>query len=168
MIHTPHREKRAGTLRTMDVLREHNFDPARCVIDHNNEGTIHDVFDRGYWCAFSIYPQTKWAANAWPCWSRPSAPKRLIVDSACDWGVSDPLAVAKTAQRGIGADVMHQVVYANPLAAYGSNGEMDERHWLTPAAIDQRTLYDGNSVLRRGRTPRIEQPGPQVNDLRIF
>ena len=74
MIHTPHREKRAGTLRTMDVLKEHNFDPARCVIDHNNEGTIHDVFDRGYWCAFSIYPQTKWAANAWRCWSRPSAP----------------------------------------------------------------------------------------------
>ena len=98
-------------------------------------------------------------------------PKRLIVDSACDWGVSDPLAVAKTArlmaQRGISPDVMHQVVYANPLAAYGSNGEMDERHWLTPAAIDQRTLYEGNSVLR-GRTPPIEQPGPQVNDLRIF
>src|SRR5260370_25852282 len=37
MIHTPHRDKRAGTLRTMDVLKEHKFDPARCVIDHNNE-----------------------------------------------------------------------------------------------------------------------------------
>ena len=59
MIHTPHRDKRAGTLRTMDVLKEHKFDPARCVIDHNNEETIREVFDRGYWCAFSIYPQTK-------------------------------------------------------------------------------------------------------------
>ena len=59
MIHTPHRDKRAGTLRTMDVLNEHKFDPARCVIDHNNEETIRDVLDRGYWCAFSIYPQTK-------------------------------------------------------------------------------------------------------------
>ena len=27
MIHTPHRDKKRGTLRTMDVLKEHNFDP---------------------------------------------------------------------------------------------------------------------------------------------
>jgi predicted metal-dependent TIM-barrel fold hydrolase len=43
----------------MDVLKEHKFDPARCVIDHNNEETARDVLDRGYGCAFSIYPQTK-------------------------------------------------------------------------------------------------------------
>jgi uncharacterized protein len=54
MIHTPHRDKRPGTLRTMDVLKEHGFDPTRCVIDHNNEETIREVRDRGYWCAFSI------------------------------------------------------------------------------------------------------------------
>src|SRR5216684_2422526 len=33
MIHTPHRDKRPGTLRTMDVLKEHGFDPTRCVFD---------------------------------------------------------------------------------------------------------------------------------------
>jgi len=43
MIHTPHRDKRPGTLRTMDVLKEHGFDPTRCVIDHNNEETIREV-----------------------------------------------------------------------------------------------------------------------------
>src|SRR6201998_4147393 len=58
MIHTPHRDKRPGTLRTMDVLKEHGFDPARCVIDHNNEETVRAVRDRGFWCAFSIYPNT--------------------------------------------------------------------------------------------------------------
>ena len=42
MIHTPHRDKKRGTLRTMDVLEEHGFDPARCVIDHNNEETVQD------------------------------------------------------------------------------------------------------------------------------
>src|SRR5687768_2579006 len=41
MIHTPHRDKKRGTLRTMDVLAEHNFDPTRCVVDHNNEETVH-------------------------------------------------------------------------------------------------------------------------------
>ena len=59
MIHTPHRDKKRGTLRTMDVLKEHNFDPARCVIDHNNEETVAAVLERGYFAGFSIYPQTK-------------------------------------------------------------------------------------------------------------
>jgi predicted metal-dependent TIM-barrel fold hydrolase len=171
MIHTPHRDKRAGTLRTMDVLEEHSFDPTRCVIDHNNEETIRDVRERGYWCGFSIYPQTKMGSERMAVLVESFGPERLIVNSACDWGVSDPLAVAKTArlmaQRGLGADAIRQVVYANALAAYGRNGEMREAHWLAPAAIDQRTLYEGNSVLRGGQTPRIEEPGRPVDELRI-
>ena len=171
MIHTPHRDKRAGTLRTMDVLKEHGFDPARCVIDHNNEETIREVRERGYWCGFSIYPQTKMGSERMAALVESFGPERLIVNSACDWGVSDPLAVAKTArlmaQRGVSAEAIHQVVYANALAVYGLNGEMREAHWLAPAAIDQRTLYEGNSVLRGGQTPRIEQPGRPVDELRI-
>ena len=86
-------------------------------------------------------------------------PERIIVDSACDWGVSDPLAVAKSARlmakSGIGADAIHQVCYANALAVYGLNGEMREDAWLNPPAVDQRTLYGGNSVLR-GQEPRVD------------
>jgi uncharacterized protein len=48
-------------------------------------------------------------------------PERLIVDSACDWGVSDPLAVAKTArlmaQRGVSTEAIHQVVYSTRSAS---------------------------------------------------
>ena len=29
------------------------------VIDHNNEETVREVLDRGFWAAFSIYPFTK-------------------------------------------------------------------------------------------------------------
>jgi predicted metal-dependent TIM-barrel fold hydrolase len=165
MIHTPHRDKRPGTLRTMDVLKEHGFDPARCVIDHNNEETIREVRDRGYWCAFSIYPNTKMGSERMAALVKSYGPERLIVDSACDWGVSDPLAVVRTArlmaEHGVAAEAIHQVVYANALAVYGLNTEMREEHWLAPSAIDQRTLYEGNSVLRGGQTPRIDQPaGP--------
>jgi uncharacterized protein len=48
MIHTPHRDKKRGTTRTMDVLIEHRFDPARCEIDHNNEETVREVLGRGF------------------------------------------------------------------------------------------------------------------------
>jgi hypothetical protein len=96
---------------------------------------------------------------------------RIIVDSACDWGVSDPLALPKTARlmadRGIAAEDIRKVTYSNALAAYGLNGEMREEHWLEPAAIDQRTLYEGNSVLRGGQKPFIRMPGRAADDLLI-
>jgi len=62
------------------------------------------------------------------------------------------------AQRGVNAEAIHQVVYGNALAVYGLNTEMKEEHWLAPSAIGQRTLHEGNSVLRSGQTPRIEEP----------
>lgn len=109
MIHTPHRDKKAGTLRTMDVLREHGFDPARCVIDHNNEETAREVLDRGFFAGFSIYPKTKMGNERMTDLVLRYGPERIIVDSACDWGVSDPLAVPKTAalmaSRGVPAAV---------------------------------------------------------------
>ena len=158
MIHTPHRDKTRGTQRTMDVLEEHGFDPARCVIDHNNEETVREVLDRGYWCAFTIYPSTKMGNERLAALVQQYGSERVIVDSSCDWGVSDPLAVPKTARlmadKGIAADTIHQVVYKNALAIYGLNGEMHESHWLQPQAIDQRTLYEGNSVLR-GQEPKV-------------
>lgn len=171
MIHTPHRDKKRGTMRTMDVLAEHKFNPRRCVIDHNNEETIREVLDRGYWAAFSIYPHTKMGNERMTELVRQFGPERIIVDSACDWGVSDPLAVPKTAalmaERGIAAEAIRKVSYENALASYGLSGTMKETDWLDPAPIDQRSLFEGNSVLRGGQTPRIEMPRALMSDLRI-
>ena len=80
MVHTPHRDKKRGTLRTMDVLAEHGFDPRRCVIDHNNEETIEEVLARGYWVAFSIYPETKMGNERMTEIVRRYGPERLIVE----------------------------------------------------------------------------------------
>jgi len=33
---------------------------------------------------------------------------------------------------------------------------MKEDDWLNPPAIDQRTLYEGNTILRGGREPKVE------------
>jgi predicted metal-dependent TIM-barrel fold hydrolase len=154
MIHTPHRDKKRGTTRTMDVLEEHDFDPGRCVIDHNNEETVREVLDRGYWTAFSIYPGTKMGNARMTELVRDYGAERVIVDSACDWGISDPIAVPKTAlmmiERGIAADVVRRVCYENALAVYCLNGEMKASDWLEPTSIDQGALYSGNSILRAG------------------
>jgi predicted metal-dependent TIM-barrel fold hydrolase len=160
MIHTPHRDKKRGTQRSMDVIEEHGLPPSQIVIDHNNEETVEEVLARGYWAAFSIYPHTKMGNERMVEIVRRYGSERIIVDSACDWGVSDPLAVPKTArlmeQRGIAAEDIRKVTYANALAAYGQSGQMQEDDWLNPAPIDQRTLYEGSSVLRGGQTPLVE------------
>lgn len=163
MIHTPHRDKKRGTTRSMDVCIEHGVPPSMVVVDHNNEETVEEVLDRGFWAAFSIYPSTKMGNARMVEILKRYGGDRIIVDSACDWGISDPLGVAKTAKlaldRGIPAEHVRLACYANALAAYGQSGQMSEADWLDPPAIDQRTLYEGNSVLRGGRDPVIEAPG---------
>ena len=59
------------------------------------------------------------------------------------------------------------MTYDNALAVYGLSGAMKEADWLDPAPLDQRTLFEGNSVLRGGQAPRIEVPRRMAGDLRI-
>ena len=49
MVHTPHRDKKSGTVRSMEVALEMGMAPSKVVIDHNNEETVRDVLDRGFW-----------------------------------------------------------------------------------------------------------------------
>jgi len=161
MIHTPHRDKKRGTTRSMDVCDEHGLDPGMVVVDHNNEETVKETLDRGYWAAFSIYPSTKMGNSRMVEILRQYGAKQVIVDSACDWGISEPLGVAKTArlalQSGIAEEEVCLACYQNALDAYGQSGQMKEADWLDPAPIDQRTVFEGNSILRGGREPRVEK-----------
>ncbi|MBN8447397.1 MAG: TatD family hydrolase [Candidatus Accumulibacter sp.] len=158
MVHTPHRDKKSGTIRSMDVAIEMGMAPGRVIIDHNNEETVRDVLDRGFWAGFTIYPNTKMGNERMVEIVRQYGSERIFVDSSADWGVSDPLAVPKTArlmlERGIPQQDVEATCYGNALAAYGQSGQMLESHWLAPAPIDQRTLFEGNSVLR-GQSPRV-------------
>jgi len=159
MVHTPHRDKKQGTTRSMDVIEEHGIAPGRVVIDHNNEETVQDVLDRGFWAAFTIYPKTKMGNERMVEVVKRFGTERIIVDSSADWGVSDPLAVPKTArlmiERGVADADVKTVTYDNALAAYGQSGQIREEDWADNPGIDQRVLFEGNSVLR-GQDPRID------------
>ena len=169
LVHTPHRNKKEGTSRSMDICLEHGLDPQQVVIDHANEETVAEVVDRGFWCAFSIYPNTKMGNERMVEVVKQYGSDRLIIDSAADWGLSDPLAVPKTAQlmvqSGIPEDQVTAVCYGNALKAYGQSGEMQADDWLNPPAIDQRQHYDGNSVLR-GQTPTVYDPSKESMVIR--
>lgn len=165
MVHTPHRDKKRGTSRSMDVCEEHGMNPSKVIIDHNNEETVAETLQRGYWAGFSIYPSTKMGNARMVEILKIYGGERIIVDSACDWGISDSLGVPKTAklalERGIPEVTVRRVCYENALSAYGQSGQMKEEDWTAPPSIDQRTLYAGNSILRGGRDPVVEEPEPK-------
>jgi hypothetical protein len=172
-VHTPHRDKKSGTTRSMDVAIEMGMDTERVVIDHNNEETVQEVLDRGFWAAFTIYPHTKMGNERMVEIARKYGSDHIFIDSSADWGVSDPLAVPKTArlmlERGIAATDVEAICYGNALKAFGQSGQIKEEHWLDPAPVDQRMLFEGNSVLR-GQAPRIGEPPavPQHSDATVF
>ena len=157
LVHTPHRDKKKGTLRSMDVLEEQGVDPSTVIIDHNNEETVESVLERGYWTAFTIYPNTKMGSERMVAVVEKYGSNKIFIDSSADWGVSDPLSVPKTAKlmldRGITSEIVQAVCYQNALEAYAQSGNMKERDWSHGVRFDQSVLYGGNSVLR-GQSPK--------------
>jgi predicted metal-dependent TIM-barrel fold hydrolase len=163
MVHTPHRDKKNGTKRSVDVAREHGIAMHKLVIDHNNEETVRDVLDAGAWAAFTIYPNTKMGSERMVEVVRQYGPERIIVDSSADWGVSDPLSVPKTArlmlERGIPRADVEAVCWGNALSAYAQSQQIDVAGLDEALRLDQRALFADNSVLR-GQAPRIDEPVP--------
>ncbi|MGQ0829427.1 MAG: TatD family hydrolase [Bacteroidota bacterium] len=149
-IHTPHRDKKKGTQRSMDICKEHGIDPKMVIVDHNNEETVESVLDGGYWCAFTIYPFTKMGNQRMVKVIQQYGSDRVMLNSAADWGVSDPLAVPKTAAlmkiNGISNQDIKKVTYQNAIDAFGQSGQIHIADFKKVA--EQNISFDGNSILR--------------------
>jgi hypothetical protein len=159
LIHTPHRDKRRGTERTLALLREQRFPPELTLVDHNNEETIALTLDAGCWAGHSIYAATKMDEARMVALVQRHGAERIIVNSAADWGVSDPLKVPKTAAAlraaGVAEQAIETICWKNPVGFFAQSQRLDIAGDAAPVAIDQRRLWEGNSVLR-GQTPRVD------------
>ena len=158
LVHTPHRDKKRGTERSLALIREVGFPEERVLIDHNNVETLPLVRATGCWAAHSIYPGTKMDEDRMATLVARFGAERILVNSAADWGVSDPLKVPKTVarlrERGIPDDTIATIVWRNPLAFFAQSGRIDVAALEAAPAIDQREIWQGNSVLR-GQTPFV-------------
>jgi uncharacterized protein len=149
LVHTPHRDKQRGTRRTLDVVRESGIDPGRVVIDHLNEVTVALVADSGCWMGFSIYPDTKMSPTRMAAVLRDYGSARTLVNSAADWGRSDPLLTRATGEAmlatGFTDDEVDRVLWRNPVEFFAQSGRLDIAEADQPAAA-----YAGNSIARGG------------------
>ena len=99
---------------------------------------------------------------------RQYGPERIIVDSACDWGVSDPLGVPKTATLMRAARHRRRASppghYDNALAAYGQSGQMQggglarARRRSTSAPCTRATRSCAAAASPRVEEPKVKRP----------
>lgn len=159
LIHTPHRDKKTGTERSLALARESGIDPSLVLIDHLNEQTLPLVMETDHWRGHSIYPHTKMSEERMVALLKQYGTEKMLVNSAADWGVSDPLKVPKTGQAmraaGFSEQDVEKVLFTNAIAFYAQSGRIDLEQLGTELKIDQRGSWEDNSVLR-GQQPVIE------------
>ncbi|MGW4725012.1 TatD family hydrolase [Streptomyces sp. NPDC004291] len=148
LVHTPHRDKLAGLRRTVDVVRESALPPERVLLDHLNETTVREAAESGCWLGFSVYPDTKMDEDRTVAVLKDHGTERVLVNSAADWGKSDPLKTRRVGEAmlaaGFDEDDVDRVLWRNPVAFYGLSGRL--RLDVPPP----QGLHEGNSVLRGG------------------
>ncbi|MDD9932693.1 MAG: TatD family hydrolase [Myxococcales bacterium] len=162
LIHTPHRDKKRGTEHTIKMVKELDFPEHLVLIDHNNEETLPLVLETGCYAGHSIYPHTKMDEVRMAMLVKKYGGERIIINSAADWGVADPLKVPKTVHAmrdlGVSEPEIEKIVWHNPIAFFGQSGRLDMGADSELLPRDQRELFEGNSVLR-GQTPVVDEGG---------
>jgi hypothetical protein len=128
LVHTPHLEdKLKGTRLILDAIRNQGkLNPGRVLIDHVEEHTVGLVLERGFWAGMTLYPDTKCTPQRAVDIFEQYGTERLWINSAGDWGKSDPLAVPKARaemqDRGHAAEAIERVSFGNPLAFLAQSG----------------------------------------------
>jgi predicted metal-dependent TIM-barrel fold hydrolase len=109
MIHLPHNNKLEGMKRIEHILLYtedgKNYNRNKILIDHNTEETIGKTLELGMWAGLSVYPITKLSPERAMNIIKKHGTERIMVNSAADWGISDPLSVpmvARDMRKGTG------------------------------------------------------------------
>jgi predicted metal-dependent TIM-barrel fold hydrolase len=158
LIHTPHRDKVKGTERTIALVKEVGINEEMVIIDHLNEQTLPMVLETGCWRGHSVYPFTKMSEDRMVDLLKQYGTEKMVVNSAADWGRSDPLKVPKTGEAmlksGFSETDVEKVLFENPINFFAQSGRISVEE-MTPLKVDQTELWEENSVLR-GQNPIVE------------
>src|SRR6185312_7369228 len=131
LVHTPHlADKYQGTRMILDMFRhDGRISPERVCIDHVEEHTIRPALDAGHWVGMTLYPVTKCTPARAVDMIEVYGGERVMVNSAGDWGHSDPLAVPELIfemrRRGHDDALIRKVVHDNPLAFFSQCKRFD-------------------------------------------
>ncbi len=161
LVHTPHRDKMGGTKRTIALIKETGISESQVIIDHLNEQTLPLVMETDCWRGHSIYPDTKMSEQRMVLLLQQYGLEKMVVNSAADWGCSDPLKVPKTGDAmlvaGFSTSDVQKVLFDNPVSFFAQSGRISQAQVNTPIMVDQTRLWQENSTLR-GQEPIVQCP----------
>lgn len=120
-VHLPHNNKPEGMKRIERILNSETgrrrYKRHKILVDHNVEETIEKTLELGMWAGLSVYPVTKLSPERAINIIRKYGTERIMIHSAADWGVSDPLSVALTAREmrraGFSTNEIERVTFYN-------------------------------------------------------
>lgn len=125
VIHTPHQNKKVGTQRIIEIIKDEKVCQKRIVIDHNTEETIEISLATEAWAGLTIYPVTKLSPERATGIVRRYGVNRILINASADWGPSDPLSVPKTAhlmlQNGFSREQVEKLVFHNPIEFFSQS-----------------------------------------------
>ena len=123
LVHSAHRNKAESIKRTIAIIKDMKLDENRILIDHNVEETIGIVKgESDCWAGHTVYPITKLSPERAANIFEEHGFDKMVVNSSCDWGPSDPLSVPKTIRelrsRGCTEADIEKLVWQNPSEFY--------------------------------------------------
>jgi uncharacterized protein len=114
-VHLPHNNKLEGMKRIERILLNDDDDGGddheenkgggskykreKILVDHNVEETIEKTLELGMWAGLSVYPVTKLSPERAMKIIKKYGTERIMIHSAADWGISDPLSVPLVARE---------------------------------------------------------------------
>jgi uncharacterized protein len=133
-VHLPHINKQEGMKRIERILKSDTsgkYDTKKILVDHTVEETIEKTLQLGMWAGLSVYPVTKLSPERAMRIIKKYGPERIMIHSAADWGVSDPLSVPLVAREmrkdgGFGINDIEKVTFYN---AYDFFSQSERFNW---------------------------------------
>ena len=128
LIHSPHLGKYEGIKRLLDVLRGMSFPMEQVLMDHNVEDTTPMTLKAGAWAGHTVYPISKLSPERMANILEDNGYDRMMVNSAADWGPSDPLMINHTLNelkgRGAKDKDLRRLVWDNPWTFFAQSGRL--------------------------------------------
>jgi uncharacterized protein len=138
-IHLPHKNKQEGMKRIEKILlnnKDENkggskYKTEKILVDHNVEETIEKTLELGMWAGLSVYPVTKLSPERAMKIIKKHGTERIMIHSAADWGISDPLSVPLVARdmRKSGEFSINDIEKVTFYNAYEYYKQSDRFNW---------------------------------------
>ncbi|MBN1835299.1 MAG: TatD family hydrolase [Spirochaetales bacterium] len=125
-VPNPPDQKLSYTKKLLALCREAGFPVERAAVDHVSEANIEEVLAAGAWAGITVQPWRQMTPEKAAGLVESYGHERIMINSDCGGGPSDPLAVARTAlalqQAGAQAEAVEAVCGGNARRFFGLAG----------------------------------------------